>query len=64
MVGAAGGGGVSSRGGAIAQPMAWIARDLGGHSRLKVGAGYVKSLRGGLSSPVIDMTWAFAFGTP
>ncbi|MDL2335832.1 MAG: hypothetical protein QFC55_07370 [Chloroflexota bacterium] len=64
MVGAAGGGGVASRGGAIAQPMVWIARDLGRYSRLKVGAGYVKSLRGGLSSPVIDMTWAFAFGTP
>jgi hypothetical protein len=64
LVGAAGGGGVSSRGGAIAQPMAWVGRDLGRHTRIKVGAGYVKSLRGELSSPVLDLTWAAEFSTP
>lgn len=64
LVGAAGGGGVSSRGGAIAQPMAWVGRDLGRHSRIKLGAGVVKSLRGELSSPVIDLTWAAEFSTP
>ena len=64
MVGAAGGGGVFSGGGAIAEPLAWIGRDLGRYGRVKVGAGYVKSLRGGLSSPVIDVTWAAEFGTP
>ncbi len=64
MVGAAGGGGVASRGGAIAEPMVWVGRDLGRYSRIKVGAGYVKSLRGGLSSPVVDLTWAAEFGAP
>lgn len=64
LVGAAGGGGISSQGGAIVQPMVWLGRDLGRYSRVKVGAGYVKSMRGALSSPVVDLTWAVAFGAP
>ncbi|MFZ2648669.1 MAG: hypothetical protein WA210_01060, partial [Burkholderiaceae bacterium] len=64
LVGAAGGGGVASRGGAIGLPMAWVGRDLGIYSQLKLGAGYIKSLRGELSSPVIDLTWAVRFGVP
>lgn len=64
LVGAAGGGGVASRGGAIVQPMAWIGRDLDRHNRIKLGAGYIKSIRGDLSSPVLDLTWAMAFGAP
>ncbi len=64
LVGAGGGGGVASRGGAIAQPMAWIARDLGRYSRLQLGGGAVKSLRGELSSAVIDLSWGLAFGVP
>jgi hypothetical protein len=64
MVGAAGGGGVSLHGGAIAQPMAWIGRDLGRFSRITFGAGYVRSIRGELSSPVIDVSWGAEFGTP
>ena len=64
MVGAAGGGGVSLRGGAIAQPMVWVGRDLGRFSRITFGAGVVRSIRGELSSPVIDVSWAAEFGTP
>lgn len=63
-LGAAGGGGVANGGGAIAQPMAWLGRDLGRYSRLKVGAGYIKSLRGELASPVVDVSWAVEFGVP
>jgi hypothetical protein len=63
-LGAAGGGGVANGGGAIAQPMAWLGRDLGPYSRLKVGAGYIKSLRGELASPVVDVSWAVEFGVP
>jgi hypothetical protein len=63
-LGAAGGGGVANGGGAIAQPMAWVGRDLGRYSRIKVGAGYVKSLRGDLASPVVDVSWAVEFGVP
>jgi hypothetical protein len=64
MVGAAGGGGVASNGGAVAQPMAWIGRDLGTYSRLKLGVGKIRSRRGGLSTPVVEATWSFDFGTP
>ena len=62
LVGAGGGGGVSSSGGAIAQPMAWLGRELGDYIQVKLGAGYVKSLRGELSSPVLDLSWAVRFG--
>jgi len=64
LVGAAGGGGVASQGGAVTQPMAWIGRDLGRYTRLKIGAGYVKSVKGDLSTPVVDVGLSFAFGTP
>jgi len=64
MVGAAGGGGVSSHGGAVAQPLVWAGSDLGRLARLKLGAGYIKSLRGELASPLVDLTFAIAFGTP
>jgi hypothetical protein len=64
LVGAAGGGGVASQGGAVAQPMAWVGRDLGTYSRLKLGVGEIKSRRGSLSTPVVQATWAFEFGTP
>lgn len=50
--------------GAIAEPMVWLGRDLGRYSRITAGAGYVKSLRGGLSSPVVALTWAAEFGAP
>lgn len=63
MVGAAGGGGVTS-GGAIVQPMAWLSRALGRYSRIKLGVGFIKSVRAELSSPVVDLTWAVAFGVP
>lgn len=64
LVGAAGGGGVDIQGGALAQPLAWIGRDLGRYSRLKLGAGYVKARQGELSSPVVQATWSVQFGTP
>jgi hypothetical protein len=64
LVGAAGGGGVASNGGAVAQPMAWIGRDLGTYSRLKLGVGKIRSRHGGLSTPVVEATYSFDFGTP
>ena len=64
LVGAAGGGGVAVQGGAVAQPIAWVGRDLGVHSRVKLGAGFVKSRRGELSSPVAQLTWSVQFGSP
>lgn len=64
LVGAAGGGGVASNGGAVAQPMAWVSRDLGTYGRLRLGAGKIRARHGGLSTPVFEATWAFQFGTP
>lgn len=63
-VGAGGGGGVASGGGAIMQPMAWLGSDLGRYSRVRLGIGYAKSLRGDLSSAVVELGWAVAFGVP
>lgn len=64
LVGAAGGGGVASQGGAVAQPMVWVAHDLGRYSRIKLQAGEIKSRHGDLSTPVAALTWSFEFGTP
>ncbi|HJV68419.1 hypothetical protein [Ideonella sp.] len=64
LVGAAGGGGVANGGGALLQPMVWLARELGPHQRLRVGVGYLKSLRGELSTPVAELSWGLAFGRP
>lgn len=63
LVGAAGGGGVASGGGAIAQTVAWAGLPLTRDSELRLGAGAVKSLRGGeLSSPLLELSWTRAFG--
>lgn len=63
LVGAAGGGGVASGGGAIAQALAWAGLPITRDSELRLGAGAVKSLRGGeLSSPLLELSWTRAFG--
>ncbi|HET9644827.1 MAG TPA: hypothetical protein VFP68_16070, partial [Burkholderiaceae bacterium] len=64
LVGAAGGGGVATKGGAIAQPMAWVGRDLGTYSRVRVAGGYVKSKGGQLATPVVEVSWGMDFGSP
>ncbi|HEX7382832.1 MAG TPA: hypothetical protein VF291_00870, partial [Burkholderiaceae bacterium] len=60
--GAAGGGGVASSGGAIVQPMVYASYALSPSFALQLGAGRVKSLHGPLSSPVFDLTLAYAYG--
>lgn len=60
--GAAGGGGVDAAGGALVQPMAYVGFDLTPGLALRVGAGHVKSLRGDLSSNVVEASLAFSFG--
>ena len=61
-LGAAGGGGVSTAGGALAQGSAFVARDLVGGTMLRAGAGYVRSLRGALAAPVAEVALGYAFG--
>lgn len=63
LVGAAGGGGVSTRGGAVQQPSAYVGLDLGRSLALRVGAGQVKAIRGGrLKADTAEVALAFTFG--
>jgi hypothetical protein len=63
LIGAAGGGGIATQGGAIMQPSAYLGVGLGRSLSLRVGVGKVKSLRqGGLDANVVDVGLAFTFG--
>ncbi|WP_051709738.1 hypothetical protein [Andreprevotia chitinilytica] len=62
--GAAGGGGVSSHGGAIVQPMLFLGYNLTPGWQLRGSAGRVKSIKGELSSPVYDLSLMYQFGLP
>ena len=61
MAGAAGGGGVATQGGAVAQAMVYAGRSFGAGS-LQLGAGRIRSQRGDLNSPVLDISWNLRFG--
>lgn len=63
LIGAAGGGGLDTSGGAIVQPMAYLGMDLTKVVGIKLSAGRVKSLKGALNSNVADMSVNFSFGT-
>ncbi|HJV61481.1 MAG TPA: hypothetical protein VJ743_11090 [Albitalea sp.] len=63
LIGAAGGGGVATQGGAIMQPSAYLGVDISPSLSVRVGAGKIKSLRGGgLDANVVDVALAFTFG--
>jgi hypothetical protein len=62
LAGAAGGGGVVTGGGAIVQALAWAGWRWRADQQWRVGVGAVRSLRGDLSTPVVDVTWMRAFG--
>lgn len=64
LVGAAGGGGVESSGGGIIQPMAYASYPISSNWHLQAGAGVVKSLKGELESPVLDLSLGYRFGLP
>ena len=65
LVGAAGGGGVATGGGAITQPNAYIGVDFARSVSLRAGVGRIRSLRGnGLDASVVDVALAFTFGVP
>lgn len=63
LIGAAGGGGLDTSGGAIMQPMAYLGMDLTKVVGIKLSAGRVKSFKGALNSNVADLSVNFAFGT-
>ena len=62
LAGAAGGGGVDTQGGALLQGRAYIDAALTDSLSLRVGAGKVKSVHGGLDAPVVDAALVFRFG--
>jgi len=59
--GASGGGGVDSHG-MIVQPMAYVGYQLTPSLALRVGAGAVRSVRGNLSSPLVDVSLVVSYG--
>lgn len=62
LVGAAGGGGVETAGGAIVQGVLWAGGKISRVSEWRVGGGLVRSRGGnGLDSPVIELSWSRAF---
>ncbi|MBI3286030.1 MAG: hypothetical protein HYZ65_14440 [Burkholderiales bacterium] len=64
LAGAAGGGGVSTQGGAVAQLMPYASLDLNQAASVKLGLGRVRSIKGALNSTVLDMSLSFPFGVP
>jgi len=63
LIGAAGGGGVQTQGGAIVKPGVYVGVDIGHSSSVRLGAGRIRSLhRGGLDASTLDLTFAFTFG--
>lgn len=64
LVGAAGGGGVDTQGGAVVQPMLKLNLELGPQSRVHLGLGRIHALKGELDSPVLELAWGMAFGVP
>jgi hypothetical protein len=62
LAGAAGGGGVDTRGGAVVQARAYADVALTDALSLRVGGGKIKSVRGGLDAPVVDAALVFRFG--
>ena len=62
LIGASGGGGVVTGGGAIVQALAWAGWRWRADEQWRVGVGAVRSLRGELSTPIVELTWMRAFG--
>ena len=60
--GAAGGGGVDTQGGALLQARAYADAALTDSLSLRIGAGKIKSVHGGLDAPVVDAALVFRFG--
>lgn len=62
LVGAAGGGGVATGSGAIVQALAWAGWRARPATQWRFGVGAVRSINGGLASPLLELTWSRTFG--
>jgi hypothetical protein len=60
--GAAGGGGVDTQGGKVLQARGYVDVGLTDSLSLRVGAGKIKSVHGGLDAPTVDAGLVFTFG--
>jgi hypothetical protein len=63
LAGAAGGGNVDSSGGAVVQPTVYLGLPLNADFGLRLSVGQMKSLKGKLNTPVIDLAATYNFGT-
>jgi hypothetical protein len=61
LAGAAGGGGVDTQGGAIAQGIVYANLDLNNGARIKLGVGRVHSFKGAFRTPALDLTVSVPF---
>lgn len=64
LAGAAGGGGVSTQGGAVTQLMSYARLDLSNAMRAKLGIGRIRSIHGELNSTIVDLSLSIPFGVP
>ncbi len=62
LIGAAGGGGVATGGGAMAQAIVWAGLGTPAGGEWRVGVGTVRALRGDMRSPSLELSWTKAFG--
>ena len=62
LVGAAGGGGVSTAGGAIAQGMAWVGVNTSPLTQWRVAAGATRTRHAAGTSGLFELSWSHAFG--
>ncbi len=62
LVGAAGGGGVQTGGGALAQAVGWAALSTSARSEWRLGIGQAKPLHGRAGSAVVELAWSRNFG--
>jgi hypothetical protein len=62
LAGAAGGGGVTTAGGAIVQAMSWAAWQPGRVGEIRLGVGATRTVHTGHTSPALELSWGRAFG--
>ena len=62
LVGAAGGGGVQTAGGGIAQGLMWAGWSPSPVSEWRFGVGKMQPLHGGQGSPLVELSWSRSFG--
>ncbi len=62
LLGAAGGGGVATGGGALAQAIVWAGIGTPAAGEWRLGVGTVRALRGEMRSPSVELSWTKAFG--